>query len=215
MTISAQISLLSNKISPDEYVAEILKRSMAEDIYIQIGKVSALAIKGKMYDEKVGRIIQLRALNDSKIDIGGQLHTIISAKPSTTTYMSFDFEVARADGHGEPVSMELEYATVRKMIERKTASFDPDEDNSLLQELNDMHEDAFTINGKEYYIAGEEWTQSRPGCRDLILIPVGRTDNSQVIKSVPESLISKLIKTRQTSFNLDENGLEITISSAT
>lgn len=210
MPFSALKSLLENEISPDEYVAEILKRSMAEDISIQIGKVSALAIKGKMYDEKVGRIVQLRALNDSKINIGGELHTIISAKPSTATYMAYDFEVVRAEGHGEPVSMELEYATVRKMIERKTASFDPAEDNSLLQKLNDMHEDAFTINGKQYYIAGEEWAQSRPGCRDLILIPVGRTDNSQVIKSVPEALIRKLIKTRRTGFKLDDEGFEIT-----
>lgn len=215
MPISALKSLLGNEISAEEYVTEILKRSMAEDISIQIGKVSTLAIKGKMYDEKVGRIVQLRALNDSKINIGGELHTIINAKPSAVTYMAYDFEVVRADGHGEPVSMELEYATVRKMIERKTASFDPAEDNSLLQKLNDMYEDAFTINGKQYYIAGEEWTKSRPGCRDLILIPVGRVDNRQVIKSVPEALIRKLIKTRQTSFKLEEDGSEFNPESVT
>ncbi|KPC17484.1 Uncharacterized protein AC499_0686 [Pseudomonas amygdali pv. lachrymans] len=38
---------------------------------------------------------------------------------------------------------------------------------------------------------------------------MGRTDNSQVIKSVPEALIRKLIKTRQTSFSLDEEGSDI------
>ena len=209
MSIQALQSLLSSDMTADEYLNRMLEMSHAEDILIQINDLSALLIKGKVYEEKAGRIVQLLALNEKRIEFGGHAYKVLSAKPSEKTYMAYDFEVVRDEGDGDPLFMELEYATVRKMVERKVAAFDPREDNHLLEKLNDMHEDAFTINGKQYYIAGEQWTQSKPGFRDLILIPVGRTDNSQVIKTVSEKLIQSLIKYKRKTFRISEDGDEL------
>lgn len=201
-------SLLSGESTSDEDLSRLLKSSLTKDVFVQIGSVCALMIKGKAYEEKAGRIVQLMALNNGMIEFGGNRHRIVSAKPSVTEYLSYDFVVER-EGDNKTFSIELQYATVRKMVERKVASFDPDEDHDLLQRLNDTHEDAFTINGKQYYIAGEQWTQSRPGYRDLILIPVGRTDNSQVMMTVSEKLIRNLIETGRDSFRLNEEGDEL------
>ncbi|KPC17483.1 hypothetical protein [Pseudomonas amygdali] len=46
-----------------------------------------------MYDEKAGRIVQLRALNDSKIMIDGQLHTTYSSGEISLSSMDLRAEI--------------------------------------------------------------------------------------------------------------------------
>jgi hypothetical protein len=180
-------------------VAELCRKSMTQDIYVQIGRHQFLFIKGKAYSEKEGRIVQLQALNEGRVDVSGVPHFILWAKPGEVNPMFYSFCLLKDDGSSDTLNLLVPYATVRRMVERKTPAFVPGAVDDLLERLNDMHEDAFTINGQEYYIAGEEWTQSIPGCRDLILIPVGRTDSRNVTMSVPEALIEEMIETKKTS----------------
>lgn len=191
--------------SPDDhdYFAGLALRSMHSDIYIQINRLCALVIKGFFYEEKEGRIVQLRALNDGKLELNGQSYIIEAAKVSDTVHFHYDFVLRSASDSLERLELLLEYAAVRKMVERKTAVLDLSEDHQLLQKLNDVHEEAFTINGEEFYIAGEQWTQSKPGHRDLMLIPAGQSGAAQVIKTVPEALINQLIESGLTTFDLE------------
>lgn len=185
------------------FLARAIEQSKTEDVFIQLGDFCALVMKGEFYSEHDGRIVQLMALNDGKLDFGGKTYQIESARVSETAYFHYDFVLVNTSDTQDRHELLLEYATVRKMVERKTAVLDLTEDNKLLQDLNDMHEDAFIINGKAFYIAGEQWTQSKPGHRDLMLIPVGDTRAPQVIKTVPEALIRDLIQSGRTSFDLD------------
>lgn len=185
------------------FLARALEHSKVEDVFIQLGTFCALIIKGEFYSEQDGRIVQLKALNDGKLDFGGQTYRIESALVSKTYYFHYDFVLVSTSDNQEKLELLLEYATVRKMVERKTAVLDLTEDHKLLEQLNDMHEDAFTINGEQFYIAGEQWTQSKPGHRDLMLIPAGDTRAPQVIKTVSEELIKELIQSGRTSFDLN------------
>lgn len=188
--------------SPDdhEYYSNLMVRSMNSDIFIQDGRLCALVIKGNFFEEKEGRIIQLLALNDRKLEFNGLEYTIDSAKVSQAAYMHYDFVLVGENL--ERLELLLEYGTVRRMVERKTAVLDLTEDNNLLQELNDMHDGAFTINGEQFYIAGEQWTQSKPGHRDLMLIPASHAGGPQVTKAVPDELLKELISTGRTSFEV-------------
>jgi hypothetical protein len=185
-------------------VADLCRKSMDKDIYLQLGKHQFLFIKGKAYSEKEGRIVQLQALNEGRVDVAGVPHFILWAKPGEANPMFYSFCLLKDDGSSDTLNLLVPYATVRRMVERKTPAFVPGAVDDLLERLNDMHEDAFTINGQEYYIAGEEWTQSTPGCRDLILIPVVRTDGRNVIMPVPEALIEEMIATERTSIWIPE-----------
>jgi hypothetical protein len=187
------------KAQAQRYVAELLRQSMTEVITVQTGTLTVLFTQGKAYEEKAGRIVQLQALNEGRVDVAGVTYVINSATVSKSAPMTYDFCMEKADGSGEVLKLLLDYVTVRRMVERKTAAFDPSYVDDLFDRLNDMHEDAFSINGKEYYIAGEEWTQTIPDHRDLILIPVGRTDGRNVTMSVPEALIEEMIETKRTS----------------
>ncbi|WP_274644345.1 hypothetical protein [Pseudomonas serbica] len=185
-------------------VADLCRKSMDKDIYLQLGNHQFLFIKGKAYSEKEGRIVQLQALNEGRVDVAGVPHFILWAKPGEANPMFYSFCLLKDDGSSDTLNLLVPYATVRRMVERKTPAFIPDVVDDLLERLNDMHEDAFAINGKDYYIAGEEWTQSTPGCRDLILIPVGRTDGRNVTMAVPEALIEEMISTKRTSICFDQ-----------
>lgn len=189
----------AEKAQAQRYVAELLKHSQIEDVTIEIDSVHVLIIKGRIYEEKEGRIVQLQALNEGRVDVAGVPYQIVSAVISKARYMAYDFCLAKADGTGEALKLLVDYVTVRRMVERKTAAFDPSYVDDLLERLNDMHEDAFTINGKEYYIAGEQWTQSIQGYRDLILIPVGQSHSRNVNMALPEALIEEMIETERTS----------------
>ncbi|WP_338924766.1 hypothetical protein V0M98_34670 (plasmid) [Pseudomonas silesiensis] len=193
-------------------VAELCRKSMTQDIYVQLGTHEFLFIKGKAYSEKEGRIVQLQALNEGRVDVSGVPHFILWAKPGEVNPMFYSFCLVKDDGSSDTLSLLVPYATVRRMVERKTPAFDPAYVDDLLDRLNDMHEDAFTINGQDYYIAGEQWTQSTPGCRDLILIPVGRTDGRNVIMPVPEAMIEELIATERTTLCLPQpDGFELAV----
>lgn len=189
-----------------EFLARVLVKSFTDDVYIQVNTLSAMVIKGQAYEEQEGRIVQLKALNDGKVEYGGATYLIDSATVSKDRLRHYDFVLVKDDASQDKVSVTVEYAAVRKMVERKQTVLDFEEDHDLLQRLNDMHEDAFKINGKSFYIYGEQWTQSKPGHRDLILMPKGQSHPShQVIKAVPEKLIQKLIDTKCKSFKLDED----------
>lgn len=186
-----------------EYFASLAERSMKSDIYIQINRLCALVIKGQFYEEKEGRLVQLRAITENKIDLNGHAYVIDSAQVSKGSPFHYDVVLVSASNSQERLELMLEYAAIRKMVERKTAVLDLSEDHNLLQRLNDMHEDAFTINGEDFYVAGEQWAQSKPKHRDLILIPVGQGGADQVIKTVPEALIDELIESKRTVFILE------------
>lgn len=193
-------------------VAELCRKSMTQDIYVQLGTHEFLFIKGKAYSEKEGRIVQLQALSEGRVDVAGVTYVIVSAPVSKSAPMTYDFCLEKADGSGEVLKLLIDYVTVRRMVERKTPAFDPAYVDDLLDRLNNMHEDAFTINGQDYYIAGEQWTQSTPGCRDLILIPVGRTDGRNVIMPVPEAMIEELIATERTTLLIPQpDGSALTV----
>jgi hypothetical protein len=189
-----------------EFMARVLVKSMTDDVYIQINSLSAMVIKGQVYEEQEGRIVQLKALNDGKVEFGGATYRIESATVSKDHYRHYDFDLVKDDAGLDKVSVTLEYQAVRKMVERKKTVLDFVEDHDLLQRLNDMHADCFKINGKPFYIYGEQWTQSKPGHRDLILMPKGESHPSKkVIKAVPEKLIQQLIDTKAKSFLLEED----------
>lgn len=194
----------NEKAEVDRYMADLLKLSMTEVITIQTGNHNVLLTQGKAYEEKAGRIVQLQALNEGKVDVAGVPYVIVSASVSKSAPMTYDFCLEKADGSGEVLKLLIDYATVRRMVERKTPAFDPAYVDDLLDRLNDMHEDAFTINGQDYYIAGEQWIQSSLGCRNLILIPVDRTDGRNVIMPVPEAVIEEMIATQRTSMTFPQ-----------
>lgn len=193
-------------------VADFCRKSMNQDIYLQLGKHQFLFIKGKAYSEKEGRIVQLQALNEGRVDVAGVPHFILWAKPGEANPMFYSFCLLKDDGSSDTLNLLVPYATVRRMVERKTPAFVPGVVDDLLERLNDMHEEEFTLNGQEYYIAGEEWTQSMPGWRDLILIPVGRTDSRNVTMPVPEALIEEMIATGRTSITfLEQNAATLPV----
>jgi hypothetical protein len=114
----------AEKAQAQRYVAELLKHSQIEDVTIEIDSVHVLIIKGRIYEEKEGRIVQLQALNEGRVDVAGVPYQIVSAVISKARYMAYDFCLAKADGTGEALKLLVDYVTVRRMVERKTAAFD-------------------------------------------------------------------------------------------
>ena len=199
-------TLIDNGTTNDPHLAELLQMSMMEDVFVQINEVSAMLIKGIAYEERIGKVVQLKALNAGNIIIEDEAYLIKDAVISPDSYMSYDMRLEKADGSGVLREMQVDGRAVRKMVARKTTVMDLAEDHELVDNLNDVNPDQFTINGKKYWIAGEEWTQTKPGYRDLVLIPVGRSGNQTVIKTISEKLIQNLIDTGRTSFRLSEEG---------
>jgi hypothetical protein len=208
MSASAFQALLEGKLPTEDIITKFRQESLSEDIELQINETNVLFIKGQVYEERAGRIVQLKEFDDGKIHIEGLKYQIKAADVTKDSIMFYDVELEPVGGTGEIRKLRLDYRAVLKMVKRKTSILDLSEDHDLVQTLNDVHEDAFTINGKQFYIAGEQWTQTKPGYRDLVLIPVGRTGNTQVIKTVSEKLIKNLIETGRSSFRLSEEGDE-------
>jgi len=187
--------------SDDRFLVDIIVKSMANDVYMQVGRHCAVVIKGRFYKEPEGRIVQLKALGGGKIEIKGQAYRIKSAGVSEGFPIKYDLVlIADTDGQ-ERLDLTVEYAAVRKMVERKTNVLDLDEDHGLLIALNDIHEGPFTFEGKEFYLNGEEWTRSKPGHRDLMVFAAGDFKDQRVI-TLSEDFIRDMIKTGSTSFDM-------------
>lgn len=186
----------------DQFLIDVIVKSMTDDVLVQVSKHSAIVIKGEFYEELEGRILQLKALDDGKIEVNGHSYRIESAELSKTARRKYDLILVGIAEGQERLDMTVEYAAVRKMIERKTSILDLDEDHRLLPTLNDMNEGgSFTLEGNEFYLCGEEWTQSKPGHRDIRLFAVGDFKDQRVI-TVSEDFIKDMIRTGSTSFDM-------------
>jgi hypothetical protein len=188
-----------------EIMAVAIKNSQFEDVLIQIRNRVALVIKGEVYEEQAGRLVQLKALNDGKVEYAGATCSIKSATVSKDLDRHYDFILLKADAGEETIDVTISYQVVRKMIERKSIVLDAPEDH-LLQKLIDVNEGDIKVNGTAFTIVGEQWTQSKPGHRDLILIPASERLNgdNMVTKTVSEKLIMKAIELGEASFRIHE-----------
>lgn len=188
----------------DQFLIDVIVRSMTDDVLVQVSRHTALVIKGEFYEEPEGRILQLKTLDNGKLEIKGQLYEIESAEISKELRRHYDLILVNVPQGQERLELTVEYAAVRKMIERKTSVLDLDEDHRLLPNLNDMNEGgSFSLGGKEFYLCGEEWTQSKPGHRDVRLFAVGDFLDQRVI-TVSEDFIKDMLLTKSTSFDMPQ-----------
>lgn len=185
----------------DSFLIDVIVRSMTDDVFMQLGRHCALVIKGEFYKEPEGRLVQLKALDGGKIKIKGHAYRIESAAVSAGFPVQYDLALISNTDRQARLELTVEYAAVRKMVERKTSVLDLDEDHGLLSALNDVHEGHFMLDGKEFYLNGEAWTQSKPGHRDINLFAVGDFHDQRVITR-SEAFIKDMISTGSRSFDM-------------